>query len=236
MSNSAQAEASLAGIVLTALFVTALVTAQVISAKLLAVGLPVIGMVAAPGGTLAYAATFFASDCLSELYGKRYAQRVVNVTFLMNFVLLALVFLTIGLPAAEGSVDPESFREVLGLSANIVLGSLTAYLISQNWDVVVFHRIRRATGGRSLWIRNLGSTATSQLLDTVVFTTVAFLLAPSLLGLGVPLPLEVIGGLVIGQYLLKLLIAVVDTPIVYAAVALVRRSRDEDATGFVFAN
>ncbi len=211
-----------AAILLTALFVTALVTAQVISAKLLVLALPVLGAVTAPGGTLAYAVTFFASDCLSELYGKRYTRAVVNVAFGMNFVLLALVWVTIGLPAARGSVDPDAFRTVLGLSTNVVAGSLAAYVVSQNWDVIVFHRIREATDGASLWLRNLGSTATSQLLDTVIFTVVAFLLAPAV-GVGPSLPLGVVGSLILGQYVLKLLIALVDTPFVYAAVGAVRR-------------
>jgi hypothetical protein len=211
----------IAAVLLTALFVSALVTAQVISAKLLAVTLPVLGAVTAPGGTLAYAVTFFASDCLSELYGKRYAQKVVNVAFGMNFVLLALVWATIELPAAQGSVDPAAFATVLGLSTNIVAGSLAAYVVSQNWDVIVFHRIREATDGASLWLRNVGSTATSQLLDTVIFTVVAFLIAPAV-GIGPSLPLSVISSLIVGQYVLKLLIALVDTPFVYAAVNLVR--------------
>ncbi|PSQ04183.1 integral membrane-like protein [Halobacteriales archaeon QS_6_71_20] len=218
----------LAAVALTALFVAALVTAQVISAKLLSVSLPVLGAVTAPGGTLAYAVTFFASDCLSELYGERYARRVVNVAFGTNFVLLALVFATIAAPAARGSVDPAAFETVLGLSGNVVLGSLAAYLLSQNWDVLAFHRIRAYTGGEALWLRNVGSTATSQLIDTVVFTLVAFAVAPAVLGVGAALPTSVLASLIVGQYVLKLLIALVDTPFVYAAVALVR-DRDADA-------
>lgn len=221
----------LAALTLTALFVTALVTAQVISAKLLSIGLPVLGAVTAPGGTLAYAVTFFASDCLSELYGKRYTQRVVNVAFAMNFVLLALVFATIGLPAAQGSVDPDAFSTVLGLSGNIVLGSLCAYVLSQNWDVLAFHHIREATDGTALWLRNVGSTASSQLIDTIVFTLVAFVVAPGLLGVGNALPTNVVVSLVVGQYVLKLLIALVDTPLVYAAVGLARRNGRADAVG-----
>ncbi|UIO99865.1 queuosine precursor transporter [Halobaculum sp. CBA1158] len=219
----------LAAVVLTALFVAALVTAQVISAKLLAVSLPVLGAVTAPGGTLAYAVTFFASDCLSELYGKEYARKVVNVAFVMNFVLLALVFATIAVPAAEGSVDPAAFETVLGLSGNVVIGSLAAYVLSQNWDVIAFHRIRELTDGDALWLRNVGSTATSQLIDTVVFTLVAFAVAPAVFGVGVALPSSVLASLIVGQYVLKLLIALVDTPLVYAAVAVVRRDEADTA-------
>ncbi|RXK46411.1 queuosine precursor transporter [Halorientalis pallida] len=214
-------------VALLALFVTALVTAQVTAAKILAfsipLSLPVTGStLTLPGAALAYALTFFASDCYAELYGKRAAQVMVNVAFAMNFVLLALVWSTIFAPAAPTSIDPTQFRQVLGASTNIVIASLSAYVVSQNWDVLVFHRLREATDGERLWLRNIASTASSQLLDTVIFVTLGFLVVPELLGVGVAPPIPVIASLIVGQYLLKLLIALVDTPFVYAVVGFVR--------------
>jgi hypothetical protein len=211
---------------LIALFVTALVTAQLTAAKVLAVPLPrpvppVGSSVFLPGAALAYALTFFASDCYAELYGRRAAQVLVNVGFAMNFVLLALVWSTILAPAAPTSVDPGQFETVLGASTAIVAGSLLAYVVSQNWDVFVFDALRDRTAGRHLWLRNLGSTATSQAIDTVIFVGVAFAVAPAVLGTGQALPTPVLVSLVVGQYLLKLLIAVVDTPFVYAVVRFV---------------
>jgi uncharacterized integral membrane protein (TIGR00697 family) len=212
---------------LVALFVTALVTAQLTASKVLAFEIPVSlpvtgGLLVTPGAALAYALTFFASDCYSELYGKRAAQRLVNVGFGMNFVMLALVWSTIWSPPAQSSVNPEWFRAVLGASTNIVVASLCAYVVSQNWDVVVFHRIREFTNGDHLWARNVGSTATSQALDTVIFVTVGFFLMPQYLGIGPQLPTQIILELLVGQYVLKLLIAVVDTPFVYAVVGYLR--------------
>ena len=158
---------------------------------------------------------------------------LVNVGFFMNFVMLALVWSTIAAPAAGTGVDPETFRTALGASTNVVAGSLLAYLVSQNWDVLVFHRIREYTDGRHLWLRNIGSTATSQAIDTVIFVAIAFWLAPAVLGVGAALPSAVLASLIVGQYLLKLLIALVDTPFVYLVVRLLRGS--EEATGkFVF--
>jgi uncharacterized integral membrane protein (TIGR00697 family) len=216
-------------VALIGLFVTALVTAQLTAAKLLAFGLPrplpVTGdSIILPGAALAYALTFFASDCYSELYGRRAAQVMVNVGFAMNFVLLALVWGTILAPGADPAFSAE-FRSVLAPGTNIVVGSLLAYLVSQNWDVLVFHRIREATGESMLWLRNIASTATSQALDTVIFVAVAFLVAPTVLGIGEALPTRVVLALIVGQYLLKLLIALVDTPFVYGVVALFGGSR-----------
>jgi hypothetical protein len=221
-------------IALVSLFVTALVTAQLTASKVLAIplprALPVVGAtVFLPGAALAYALTFFASDCYAELYGRRETQVLVNVGFAMNFVLLALVWSTILAPAAPTSVDPGQFATVLGASTNIVLGSLLAYVVSQNWDVLVFHALRARTDGRYLWLRNIGSTATSQAIDTVIFVSVAFLVAPALLGTGQPLPTAVVVALIAGQYLLKLLIAIADTPFVYAVVRFVDDGATEES-------
>ncbi|GGK59986.1 MULTISPECIES: queuosine precursor transporter [Haloarcula] len=221
--SSERSEAVRVGLV--ALFVTALVTSQVTASKLLAFSLPFSLPLAGstlvlPGAALAYALTFFASDCYAELYGRRAATVVVNVGFVMNFILLALIWSTIlapGLPQANQPVDLAAFQNVLGASTAIVVASLSAYVVSQNWDVFVFHWLRDRTDGEKLWLRNIGSTATSQLIDTIIFVGVGFVLFQ-----GVP-PAEALV-LIVGQYLLKLAIAVVDTPFVYAVVGFARRN------------
>ncbi|WP_254522653.1 queuosine precursor transporter [Natrinema caseinilyticum] len=225
--GQARAGPTIAQVALIGLFVTALVTAQLTASKVLAFELPFAvpisgSQLALPGAALAYALTFLASDCYTELYGRRAAQIVVNVGFVLNFLVLALVWSTIAAPAADSSVDPDAFATALGASTNVVVGSLLAYVVSQNWDVIVFHRIRASTGPEMLWLRNIASTASSQAIDTIIFVGVAFAVAPAVLGVGVVLPTEVILSLIVGQYLLKLGIAVLDTPIVYAIVSLVR--------------
>ncbi len=208
---------------LAALFITGMLVMQVTASKVLAFDLPVSVPLAGdqllvPAGVFAYALTFFASDCYAELYGKRPAQALVNVAFAMNFVLLALLGLAIWAPAFEFSpVGGEPFATVLGASTGIVAGSLLAYVVSQNWDVIVFHRLRDATDGDALWLRNVASTASSQLIDTVIFIYIAFVLFQGLSpGAAV--------GLIIGQYLVKLGLALLDTPFVYLVVGTVRRS------------
>ncbi|AWB27196.1 queuosine precursor transporter [Halococcoides cellulosivorans] len=227
---STAASPTIAQVVLIAVFVTALVTAQLTAAKVLAIELPVAipfagdgaGTLFLPGAALAYALTFLASDCYAELYGRRAAQIVVNVAFAMNFVVVALVLSTIALPASANSpVDPATFEAALGPSFAIVIASMAAYLVSQNWDVWVFHAIRDRTDGAQLWVRNLASTASSQAIDSVIFVVLGFVVVPALLG-GRVMGLEAAAALVVGQYILKLAIAVLDTPVVYAVVALVR--------------
>lgn len=220
-ANTATDRLPIPQLALIALFVTALITSQVTAAKIVAVELPVAvpltgNLLLVPAAAFAYAVTFFASDCYAELYGRQAATRLVNVAFVMNFVLLGLVWLAIFAPVfPESPVGQEQFSSVLGASTGVIAGSLLAYLISQNWDVIVFHRIRDYTDGEALWLRNLGSTITSQLIDTVIFITIAFIIFQ-----GVPLSQAI--GLIVGQYIIKLAIAVLDTPFVYATVRAVR--------------
>jgi uncharacterized integral membrane protein (TIGR00697 family) len=217
---------AVAAVALITLFTVALATAQLTAVKVLALplpfALPVVGAeILLPGAALAYALTFLASDCYAELYGRRATQVVVNVAFLANFLVLALVWSTLAAPG----VDPEvsaAFQTALGPTGNIVAGSLLAYVVSQNWDVFVFHAIRDRTGERMLWLRNLASTATSQALDTVIFVGVAFYAAPTLFGVGMAFEPPALLALGLGQYLLKLAIAVLDTPVVYLIVGAVR--------------
>jgi hypothetical protein len=216
-------------VALAGVFVAALATAQLTAAKVLAFELPFALPLAGseltlPGAALAIAVMFFASDCYAELYGKRPAQVLVNVAFAMNFLVLALVWSTILAPAAASSIDPETFELVLGASTNIVAGSLVAYLVSQNLDVIVFDAVKEATDGEMLWLRNIASTATSQLVDTVIFVSIAFWIVPQTVGIGPQLPRAVVVSLVVGQYVIKLLIALLDTPLVYLVTGAIERS------------
>jgi uncharacterized integral membrane protein (TIGR00697 family) len=88
--------------------------------------------------------------------------------------------------------------------------------------VFVFDRIRTETEGRHLWLRNLGSTVTSQLIDTAIFVVMAFYLVPQIAGIGRVSSGSLLLQLIVGQYIIKLGIAALDTPVVYAIVGWVR--------------
>ena len=107
----------------------------------------------------------------------------------------------------------SAYEALLGPNRRIVLASLLAYLCSQKHDVWAFHFWKALTGGRHKWLRNNLSTMTSQLIDTVIFVGIAFWgVVPNL------------GEMILAQYVLKLLIALVDTPLFYVFTA--ERSQD----------
>lgn len=213
---------------LSATFITALLAAQVTATKLVTIplgfNLPGIGTsLLVPAAAFAYALTFFASDCYAELFGKKAATDLIRTAFFANILLLVLIALAVRLPQG-GGVPQAQFATVLGASTNIVVASLTAYLISQHLDVSIFHALADWTDGQHLWMRNIGSTALSQFIDTLVFILAAFAVYPALSNTGAALPATVLVKLVLGQYLLKITLALSDTPVVYGIRALVSDS------------
>ena len=193
-------------ILLVAIFVGALVISSVLASKIITIfGLFV------PAGVLAYCITFVATDVISEIWGRERAGRVVFsgfVALLVTFLLIRLALLWDAAPIWRGQ---EAFSSVLGSTSRIIVASFVAYLASQYHDVWAFHIWRKATRERHLWLRNTASTVVSQFIDTLIFITIAFY------GTIPVIPL------IKGQYVIKVLIALLDTPFVYLAVILIRR-------------
>ena len=209
-------------VALTMLFVASLTASNFLASKLFAMGSIAGITLLAPAAVLAYALTFTFTDIISELYGRKAANLAVRIGFFSQLIVLGYALFALKLRAVPWSpADDESFSRVIGMSGNIILASLAAYIVSQHHDVWAFHWWKMRTKGRWLWLRNNASTAVSQLIDTVIFITLAFSILPRLMG-GEPIPFPVVGTIIAGQYLVKLLIALVDTPLVYAGVLLAK--------------
>jgi len=168
-------------------------------------------------GNIIYASIFLSTDILSECYGKKEAQRGVWIGFFFLFwAIIAMQFAIHYIPDASDSMMPH-VKTIFLLMPRVALASLAAYLISQHHDVWMFHFWMRKTGGKHLWIRNNVSTMVSQLIDTVVFCLGAFW--------GVFSNHELLQ-IIITTYLLKFIVAVLDTPFIYLA-RVVKNVRDK---------
>lgn len=210
---------------LASLFVTSLVVSNLTASKLIAVDVPVIGSIVFPSAVLAYALTFTFTDIISEVWGKGSAAKIVVFGLVSNALALFLVTFSVILPAAPFQSEYASvFNLVFSFSPGIIVSSMIAYLISQFNDVMLFHKLKEATGGRHLWLRNNLSTMVSQFLDTLVFIMLAFYALPILVVGNPIIPFEEVPRLVLGQYIIKVLIAILDTPLVYTVVYLVKNS------------
>lgn len=165
------------------------------------------GLVATLGNIL-YGSLFFATDVLSEVYGKQSARRGVWLGFCAMILMtiwmqLALRFIPDASDFAQGSMET-----IFGLMPRIAAGSLIAYLLSQHHDVFAFHYWKGKTKGKYLWLRNCASTTVSQAIDTILFVSIAFL--------GV-FPSSVFFQILLTTYFLKFLVMLVDTPFIYWA-------------------
>lgn len=204
---------------LTILFGISVVVANITAAKLAFIPIPVLGETPVPAGFIAFGVAFLATDLLTEFYGERYAASVVNGTVGALVVAYGLVWVAIALPTAP-FYDGQAYESVLGGSAAVVAASVVTLAVSQRFDVWVFARLKTATDGQHRWLRNCVSTFSSQVLDTVVFITLAFAAFPFLQG-GEVLWGTALATTIIGQYLAKLVVAALDTPLFYAITEVV---------------
>ncbi len=219
-------------IVLAVLFSVNLILTNILAVKIFQ--LPFSG-IPLTGGDLLYPISFLITDIVCEIWGKKWANFLVMCGFGMSLFMLLAVSLTLKLPphpfwAAPGnpfgysdaSAYQTAFESVFHVSGILVFASMTAYLISQYTDVNLFHFFKKLTKGRHLWLRNNASTMTSQLIDSTVFSTIYFYLG---LGLNFSACFEIW----LSMYTFKFLFALVDTPLCYAGVFLIRKFGYEDS-------
>lgn len=201
------------------IFAVGLVISNVVTAKLIYTGISLFGTtITLPGAALCYAITFLMTDVIGELWGKAEANKTVLQGFVCQVLATLLIIFTGYLPAADPATQ-DAYGVILGQNYIFVIGSLIAYFASQSWDVWVFHKIRSryiakhgdTKGGR--WIWNNASTMTSQIIDTVLFIGVSF-------GVGFGWFFDramwpALAAMMVGQYCLKFILALLDTPFFY---------------------
>ena len=158
-------------------------------------------------GNIVYAGSFLATDILSERYGKRAARRGIAVGFFAIVTVTVLMQLALLFEPAPSDVMHGALSNVFGVLPRIAVASLAAYLVSQAHDVWAYQFWRERFPG-PLWVRNNLSTIVSQLIDSVIFTLVAFLGVFS-----APVLIQI----VITTYLFKAVVAFADTPVLYLA-------------------
>ena len=165
-------------------------------------------------GVIFYSSIFFATDLMSEKFGKKAADNAVMMGFSVSAIILIMLSISLlFLPSTQNqqtfsSEVHESFVRILDFTPRFIFGSLFAYLISQRFDVWCFHKIKAWTNGRHLWLRNNLSTMASQTVDTTLYALVVWW--------GV-VDLEQAISLGLAKMVFKIGIAAFDTPFIYWA-------------------
>ncbi|QEN07781.1 VUT family protein [Oceanispirochaeta crateris] len=166
-------------------------------------------------GNIVYASSFLVTDILSENYGKKSAARAVLVGFLSLIASMCLFQAALWFQPSSDDWVQESMKNIFGLMPRIVLASLLAFGLSQIHDVWSYSFWKKKwPADRFIWVRNNASTMISQLIDSVVFTLVAF---------AGQFPKDVLLQIFLSTYLLKWIVALLDTPFIYLAVLMNRR-------------
>jgi uncharacterized integral membrane protein (TIGR00697 family) len=177
-------------------------------------------------GVLLWPVVFIMTDIINEYYG----QKGVKFLSWMTICLIAFGFLMV-----FGAIQTQpngwwvtskqetgiadmgvAFNGIYGQGMGIILASMVAFLIGQLVDVFVFHKIKKATGEKKIWLRATGSTLVSQLIDSFVVLLIAFYFYPKLVkGQGEPWPFDQLIAICIVNYIYKFIVAILLTPVIY---------------------
>ena len=211
-------------LLLAGLFITSLVVSNLIFQKFFywyPLDIKVLGnsLFELSVGILPYPITFLITDLISEIYGKKRANQVVVTGIFASFFSMGILLIANEVPAIKNSpIDDETFNQVFALSPIAALASMIAYLLAQFVDIRIYHFWKNLTQGKMLWLRNNFSTFSSQLIDTV--------LVVGLLSIFGVLEWKLFLGLVISGFLFKIIVAALDTPLLYLFVGIFRKTFD----------
>ena len=203
--------------ILWGFFVTNAMVAEMIGVKLIDLGAsfkPNIFIMSV--GILPWPIVFLATDIINEFYGKEVVQKLSITTACLIAYAFLVIYCAIQIPSYTGAgIQNDVFIKVFGQSMWIIVGSITAFLTAQMIDVLVFWALKNKTGGKMIWLRTTGSTAVSQIVDTFVVLGIAFWLP------GKMTTEQYIHAALTG-YLVKLIIAILLTPLIYLGHSMVK--------------
>ena len=213
-------------IILAGLFITNAVTAELMSNKLIQIPIEFnlfgshLGPFATIIGILPWPIVFLLTDLMNEFYGQKAVRRLSWITAGLIAYCFIIVGISLAIPAYEipGSdlADNASYLKVFGQSQMIIVGSICAFLVSQLLDAFLFDKIKHKTGNRFIWLRSTGSTVVSQVIDSYIVLYIGFVL-PGKMSMGTYMTVAPT------NYILKLIIAISLTPLIYLGHYLMRR-------------
>ena len=174
------------------------------------------------GGTFLFPLTYIFGDVLTEVYGYVRAKRVIWFGMAANIV-SSLVFALVGLlPTAPDSATKGSFEIVLGFVPQIVVASLAAFFVGEFLNAFILAKLKVMTNGKFLWVRTIGSTLIGEGADTLTFSWLAF-------GIGAnAVSQDVLWGIIAFNYVYKVALEVVLTPVTYLVVGFLKRAENVD--------
>ena len=199
---------------ITALFVAVLLISNIASAKIVQ-----FGFLTFDGGTLLFPLSYIFGDILTEVYGYDRSRKVIWLGF-ASAILMSITFMAVGaLPSATEWTAQAAYDQILGFTPRIVLASLIAYFAGEFSNSFTLAKLKIKTQGRHLWVRTIGSTLVGQVVDTLIFSLIAFS--------GV-IPSSLLVTLIISNYVFKCGVEILFTPATYWITGWLKQQEKED--------
>ena len=201
-------------LLVASIFITCLITSNIIAVKLI----NIFGLVL-PAAILIFPISYIFGDVLTEVYGYRQARRVIWLGFFCNLIAVVAIWLGQILPPASFWDGQAAYDRILGYTPRLLGASFLAYLVGEFANSFILAKIKIATNGRWLWVRTIGSTLVGQGLDSLVFMTLAFIGT---------IPLTVLSGAIVVQWLFKSAYEAIVTPLTYGVVNFLKKREGMD--------
>lgn len=200
-------------VILAGIFITNAVVAELIGGKLIQLGPYVMSV-----GILPWPIVFITTDLINEYFGEKGVKKLSLITASLIAYCFVLLYFALKIPAVKGEnlVSDAQFNGVFGQSMWIIVGSITAFMVSQLIDVTIFHFFKNKTGNKMIWLRSTGSTVISQLFDSFIVLGIAFWMTGKMTA-------EVYIASAFTGYFVKLIIAICLTPLIYLGHSLIEK-------------
>ena len=216
--NMFQRRKDIVYVILAGIFITNALVAELIGGKLIYIGDVVMSL-----GILPWPIVFITTDLINEYFGEKGVKKLSFITAGLIAYTFFLLLIGLQIPAVKGNglITDEQFSAVFGQSMWIIVGSITAFLVSQLIDVTIFHFVKNRTGKKMIWLRSTGSTVISQFFDSFIVLGIAFWLPGKI-------DTKMFVASALTGYTVKLLIAVGLTPFIYLGHYLIEKYLAKD--------
>jgi uncharacterized integral membrane protein (TIGR00697 family) len=199
-------------VIIAAIFVTCLITANIIAVKVIG-----FGSVIMPAAIIVFPLSYIFGDILTEVYGYRWARRVIWLGFFCNLLFVFFAWIGQLLPGASFWGGQEAYESILGYTPRLLAASFCGYLVGEFVNSFIMARMKIATGGRWLWMRTIGSPVVGEGLDTALICVIAYIGTASFFPL-----------MILYHWLIKVIIETLATPFTYKAVNYLKRKENID--------
>ncbi|MFC1951758.1 queuosine precursor transporter [Chloroflexota bacterium] len=199
-------------VIISTIFVTCLITANIIAVKVISLGPFIL-----PAAIIIFPLSYIFGDILTEVYGYRWARRVIWLGFFCNLIFVIFVWIGQVLPPAPFWGGQEAYESILGYTPRLLIASFGGYLFGEFANSFIMAKMKIMTRGRWLWSRTIGSTIIGQGLDTSIFITLAFIGTPSFALI-----------MILYHWLAKIGIEAVATPFTYTLVNFLKKKEAVD--------